>query len=126
MKKLIFILLLFVATNCYAWDDLVETQLVDLIELKGGFYTSAATVTGSVSSIPIAGNFANRRTMIITNSDDYNIAFITDTPFKNYIDAGYKLLPNSSLSMDVASDITVYIITSDNTTNISISTIEIR
>ncbi len=55
MKILLSILLfLFLCPSVYAqWTSTHSAQSVDLVPLNRGFYTSAATVTGSVSAIPL-------------------------------------------------------------------------
>ncbi len=123
------ILLLFLCSNAWAWDTQQSAQDVDLVPLDRGFYTSSATITGSVSSIPLFGNFVDRRSMTITNSDNFSSVYITDTPFKNSVDAGYEILANTSFSFDIGGNITnstVFISTSESTIEVSVSTIEIR
>lgn len=129
MKILLILLLLCSSVYADSFLGSEVAQPVDLIALSGGFYTSAATITGSVSTIPLYGNFTNRRSIAITNSSDYNSVYIYDTPFKDPVDAGYELLPNTTLIMDIDYKITnstIYSSTSDSTIAVSISTIEVR
>ena len=133
MRKSIIILCIIALCNiAYAqWggDDTELSQQVDLIALRKGFYTSAATVTGSVSAIPLYGNFTGRRNLTIVNSDDnYSVYILNDTS-RNAVDDGFEILAGYTLSMDIgdsATDCTVYISTSDNTITVSVSTIELR
>ena len=135
MKKLLLTLLTVVllCTNVQAqyWENLDETgaQPVDLIALSAGLYTSASTITGSVSAIPLYGNFEGRRNLTITNSSDLYHVFIMFKPNINPVDEGYRMLAGSTLSMDIsdnATNSTVYISTSHSTISVSVSTIEIR
>ena len=128
--KLLLILLLL-CTPVLAWENEEGTPAtqVDILPLDKGFYTSAATVTGSVSAIPLFGIFEGRRSLAITNSSDFNSVYIVDSPSKDPVDAGYEILANSTFIMDIGSDITwntVYASTSDSTISVSVSTVEIR
>ena len=128
--KYIIILLLLNSMAYAQWggDDSELSQQVDIIALRKGFYTSAATITGSVSALPLFGNFIGRRNITIVNSDDFSLYLINETS-KDPVDQGFELLSGYTLSMDLgdsATDCTVWVSTSDSTISVSISTIEIR
>ena len=130
MRKLIIILLLL-CTNAYAWEAGGKTAYtpVDLLALDKGYYVSSATITGSVSAIPLYGNFQDRRSINIANRSDYYYLCIVNDPGDDPMDEGYTILPNSSLTLDMGSNVTnstVYALTSDSTVTISVSTIELR
>ena len=125
------LILLLICNIAFAWEgtETQTSQAVDIMPLDRGFYTSCATVTGSVSAVPLYGNYTDRRSMIITNSDDSYSVYITASPTTNPVDAGYEILARNSLFMDIGDSTTystVYIQTSDSTVSVSISTIEIR
>ena len=121
--------LLVLIGNAYAWGYDFETQPVDLMPLEAGWYTSATTVSSSVSAIPEYGNFDGRRNITITNCDDYASVYLVNSPTLTSITQAYNLLPGNSISMDIGDNVTdcsVYGFTSESTVTVSVTTVEVR
>ena len=137
MKKIIqlsILILAFTIVNpCFAqpWessDAIGAASTVDLVPLDRGFLTTRVSVTSSVSSIPTGGILEGRKSLTLTNEDDAYSVYIVNTSSMTW-DQGWNLLANSSISMDLGDNTTnstVFVLTSDSTITVPVTTLEIR